>query len=183
MPKMSTRFTESNLRAIMAYRVRSPLSAKTADATAAPNLSRETERGETEGIGGRINAPAHIEKGGLVMLPYPISANRYFRNFRGRMVISSEARAYKKQVAWTFSALGIKPASDDVSLTVKLHPKLTTKGVASRTLIDLDNALKVVFDALQGVLYVNDKQVKKLTAEVGEPVLGGGLSVGINHGG
>lgn len=95
------------------------------------------------------------------------------------MVLSSEARAYKKQVIWAFDALGIIPTTKDVALTVILHPKLTKTGKASRTLIDLDNALKVVFDALQGVLYVNDKQVKKLTAEVGEPVDGGGLSVGI----
>lgn len=115
----------------------------------------------------------------LVMLPYPISANRYWRNFRGRMVVSSEAKAYKKQVAWAFSAFGLEPAKGDVSLSIKLHPKLTKKGVASRTICDLDNVLKVVFDALQGVLYLNDKQVKKLTAEVGEPVDGGGLSVGI----
>lgn len=113
------------------------------------------------------------------MLPYPISSNRYWRNFRGLMVVSIEARAYKKQVKWAFSALGIEPATGDVSLSIKLHPKLTKTGAASRTLIDLDNALKVAFDALQGVLYVDDKQVKKLTAEVGEPVDGGGLSVGI----
>lgn len=153
---------------------------------------------ETERVTGRIDAPAYIEESHMVspgyaaravlqpkpecvLLPYPISANRYFRNFRGRMVISSEARAYKKQVAWTFTALGIEPASGDVSLTVKLHPKLTKTGVASRTLIDLDNALKVVFDALQGVLYVNDRQIKKLRAEVGEPVDGGGLSVGLSN--
>lgn len=161
-----------------------------------PDISWQAIGCAPEAITGRIDAPAHKQEGHMVspgyaaravlqpkpeyvVLPYPISANRYFRNFRGRMVISSEAKAYKKQVAWTFHALGIKPAEGDVSLTVKLHPKLTKTGAASRTLIDLDNALKVVFDALQGVLYVNDKQVKKLTAEVGEPVDGGGLSVGI----
>ena len=117
-----------------------------------------------------------------VVLPYPVSCNRYWRNFRGRMVVSSEARTYREQVAWAFSAYGVEPAKGDVAISVILHPKLTKTGKASRTLIDLDGALKVVFDALQGVLYVNDKQVKKLTAEVGEPVDGGGLSVGINHG-
>lgn len=116
------------------------------------------------------------------MLPYPISANRYWRNFRGRMVVSSEAKTYKDQVAWNFKALEITPATGDVELSMKLHPKLTTKGKASRTLIDLDNCIKVCLDALQGVLYVNDNQVIKLTAEIGEPVLGGGLSVGITNG-
>lgn len=128
------------------------------------------------GYAARVLLPPAPE---YVVLPYPVSANRYWRNFRGRMVVSSEAREYKKQVQWAFSAFGIEPAKGDVSLSIKLHPKLTKKGAASRTIIDMDNALKVVFDALQGVLYVNDKQVKKLTAEVGEPVDGGGLSVGI----
>lgn len=132
--------------------------------------------GVSPGYAARVLLPSAPE---YIVLPYPISANRYWRNFRGRMVVSSEAKAYKKQVQWAFSAFGIEPAKGEVSLAIKLHPKLTTKGAASRTIIDLDNCIKVVFDALQGVLYVNDKQVKKLTAEVGEPVLGGGLSVGI----
>lgn len=132
--------------------------------------------GVSPGYTARVLIPPAPE---FIVLPYPVSANRYWRNFRGRMVISSEAKAYKKQVAWSFSAFGIEPANGDVSLSIKLHPKLTKKGAASRTICDLDNVLKVVFDALQGVLYVNDKQVKKLTAEIGEPVDGGGLSVGI----
>lgn len=172
------RFTEAEFQSRIQARMSrtAPDDVKT---KSAPGTSGKDAASGAASIGSGIDADSHQQKGGLVMLPYPISANRYFRNFRGRMVISSEAKAYKKQVIWTFDALGITPSSGDVSLTVKLHPKLTTKGVASRTLIDLDNALKVVFDALQGVLYVNDKQVKKLTAEVGEPVLGGGLSVGI----
>lgn len=92
----------------------------------------------------------------MVMLPYPISANRYWRNFRGRMVVSSEAKAYKAKVIWTFEALEIIPTFLPVELSMKLHPKLTTKGKASRTLIDLDNCIKVCLDALQGALYMNE---------------------------
>ena len=171
--------SESDIPAHIQARMRSKVPTEAPNPIRTPDISEQAIRAETERDGKGTDAASRQQGSGLVMLPYPISANRYFRNFRGRMVISSEARSYKKQVTWTFDALGITPSTSDVSLTVKLHPKLTTKGVASRTLIDLDNALKVVFDALQGVLYVNDKQVKKLTAEVGEPVLGGGLSVGI----
>ena len=173
------RYTEAELHTIMASRMsRTPLTHNNEPEPTPGVLGQDAASGAPN-VGSRIDAPAHKQKGGLVMLPYPISANRYWRNFRGRMVVSSEAKAYKKQVIWTFDALGITPASNDVALSIKLHPKLTTKGVASRTLIDLDNCIKVCLDALQGVLYVNDKQVKKLTAEVGEPVLGGGLSVGV----
>ena len=170
--------SEADIPAKILARMSRPLPDEANPKPAPGVLAKNATSGEA-GTGEGIDAPAHSEKGGLVMLPYPISANRYFRNFRGRMVVSSEALEYKKQVVWTFNALGIEPVWSDVALTMKLHPKLTTKGKASRTLIDLDNCIKVCLDALQGVLYVNDKQVKKLTAEVGEPVLGGGLSVGI----
>lgn len=159
--------------------MRSKVSAEAPNPIRTPDISKQAIRAETQGAGDRADEATRGQGGGVVMLPYPISANRYWRNFRGRMVVSSEAKAYKDKVIWTFDALEIIPTSKPVELSMKLHPKLTTKGVANRTLMDLDNCIKVCLDALQGVLYVNDKQVKKLTAEVGEPVLGGGLSVGI----
>ncbi|WP_321160168.1 RusA family crossover junction endodeoxyribonuclease, partial [Neisseria gonorrhoeae] len=40
-----------------------------------------------------------------------------------------------------------------------------------------DNALKVALDALQGVAYHNDRQVRRIAADyAGEPVAGGGLA-------
>jgi crossover junction endodeoxyribonuclease RusA len=111
-------------------------------------------------------------------LPYPISTNRYWRNFRGRTVRSAEAVAYKEHVAW--SNLGTrhhKPISTSIAVVVILHPKLTAKGVASKTVMDLDNCLKVTLDALQGVAYDNDAQIKKISAEYGAPKVDGGLTV------
>jgi len=64
-----------------------------------------------------------------------------------------------------------------VSVEFKFHPKTTKTGDASKTRMDLDNVIKVVLDALQGVAYMDDKQVRKLTAEIADPVSGGGLSV------
>ena len=148
----------------------------------APGVSGKDATSSAAIVGSGIDAPARQQGSGVVMLPYPISANRYWRNFRGRMVVSKEAEEYKAKVIWSFFALDITPTSKPVSLTMKLHPKLTKTGKSSRTLIDLDNCIKVCLDALQGVLYVNDNQVIKLTAEVGEPVDGGGLSVGITNG-
>lgn len=55
-------------------------------------------------------------------------------------------------------------------------------GSANKTVIDLDNALKVTLDALQGVAYTNDKQVRRIVAGYAdEPAAGGGLVVEIEE--
>jgi crossover junction endodeoxyribonuclease RusA len=64
-----------------------------------------------------------------------------------------------------------------VSVEFKLHPKTTKTGEASKTRMDLDNVIKVLLDALNGVAYMDDKQVVRLVGEVSYPVPGGGLSV------
>jgi crossover junction endodeoxyribonuclease RusA len=117
----------------------------------------------------------------IYYLPYPISTNRYWRNYRGRTVRSKEAVAYKEQVAW--ANLGTrhhKPISDSVAVVVTLHPKLTAKGVASKTVMDLDNCLKVTLDALQGVAYDNDAQIKAISVCYGDAVKDGGVTVKVS---
>jgi crossover junction endodeoxyribonuclease RusA len=69
------------------------------------------------------------------------------------------------------------PTAETVALVVVLHPKMTKKGEASKTVIDLDNCLKVALDALQGVAYENDKQVRSIRLDYGEPLECGGLSI------
>lgn len=103
-----------------------------------------------------------------------------WRNFRGRMVLSAEGRAYKAESAWTCRAGGIKPLNGDVELIVMLHPRLTEKGSASKVRLDLDNILKVSCDLLNGVGYADDKQIVRIIAEVGKAIEGGGLSIGVS---
>ena len=43
--------------------------------------------------------------------------------------------------------------------------------------LDLDNCVKVLLDALQGIAYDNDRQVEDLRIRLGGPVEGGGISV------
>lgn len=113
------------------------------------------------------------------MLPYPISANRYWRTFRGMTVVSSEAKAYKQQVAQIAQSSGCLKVSGDVAVYVVLHPKKNKDGSASKTVMDLDNCLKVVLDALQGVAYDNDRQIKQLVAKYGTAVDGGAVLVDV----
>lgn len=115
----------------------------------------------------------------MILLPYPPSVNRYWRNFRGRMVVSAEGRAYKQHAALACLAAGLKPLAGGVELHAVLHPKLTKKMEASLVLIDLDNMLKVCCDSLNGIGYADDSQIRRIVAEVGEPVDGGGMSVNI----
>lgn len=115
----------------------------------------------------------------IYYLPYPISANRYWKSFRGRTVRSKEANEYKAAVMEEVRSKVVKNAMTlkPVSIVVMLQPKLTAKGVASKTVMDLDNCLKVAIDALQGIAYDNDAQIKRIVAEYGEPVPNGGLTI------
>lgn len=116
-------------------------------------------------------------------LPYPVSANVYWRVSAsgGRSVtyVSNEAKNYKQAV----KILGRKavPISGDVSVSIELLPKLTKGGKAHKQVLDLDNAIKVTLDALIGVAYADDKQVKYIKAKYGEPVQDGGLVVVIEE--
>ena len=115
----------------------------------------------------------------IVALPYPPSTNRMWRVFRGRTVLSEEGRTYKAKAGWLAKAAGAKPVAHDVVVVVTLHPRVNKDGSASKVVLDLDNSLKVACDALQGVAYVNDKQIKRITAAYGNPVQDGGLTVAV----
>jgi len=108
-------------------------------------------------------------------LPYPPSTNRYWRTFRGRTVPSKEATAFKKIVKEAGPAQDLY--TGEVSLTIQLLPKLTAKGLASKVCMDLDNCLKVIGDSIQGVYIENDKQIRLIVAEYGDPIQDGGVIV------
>lgn len=121
-----------------------------------------------------------------VTLPYPVSSNRYWRSFRGRdghavVVLSDEAIAFKTQVGWLVKAAGLRsPIQGMIELRMVLHPlqrkTITTKEIRC---MDLDNALKVTIDAMNGVAYEDDKKIRRIVAERGDPVQGGAMTVEI----
>lgn len=120
-------------------------------------------------------------------LPYPISANRYWRTFMPKgfkapvTTLSSEAKAYKEQVGWLVKAAGIRaPITGRVRIDVQLYPhrpldwqkRMRAAGAAwddTVQCIDLDNANKVLLDSLKGLAIEDDKWVRKIVAERMEP--------------
>lgn len=126
----------------------------------------------------------HLSAGqirGLTMtkinLPYPISANRYWRRSGHVMHVSTEAKRYKQNAHLLAIAAKMRLIDGDIFLSVRVSPKLTKKGTESKVLLDLDNCLKVLIDCLIGIAYTDDKQVRKIVAEYAEPIQGGGVEV------
>lgn len=104
-----------------------------------------------------------------LILPYPVSANRYWASHvprgwtRAVTYVTPEAKSYKLTCGWLAKEAGFgKPTTRPIALKLTLVPK---NGVV----MDLSNCLKVTEDALQGVVYQNDRQVKSIALEYGEP--------------
>ena len=130
-------------------------------------------------------------------LPYPVSANRYWRTaVIGRRVstyLSAEAKAFKVEAALIARSAGmLEPVKDDVMLSLTIHPvepkdaaaRLRKHGAAWHRAVrclDIDNCIKVTLDALQGVCYVDDDQVVALRIDRGMPVPQGRLSVEVSR--
>ncbi|WP_186260380.1 RusA family crossover junction endodeoxyribonuclease [Burkholderia gladioli] len=125
-----------------------------------------------------------------VTLPYPISANRYWRS---RVIkprsgpeivstyVSTEAKEYKQEVGWLLRAAGVRqPIAGRVAVAYTLYPhrpqdwktrqrKLGATWDDSVQCIDLDNAQKVLLDALKGLAFDDDAWVRRIIAERAEP--------------
>lgn len=93
-------------------------------------------------------------------LPYPPSANRYWRQWQGRTVVSAEARQYKEEVGWLVKAATSEWLTGPVALHVKVY-RPQKRG-------DLDNCLKILLDSLKGVLFADDDQVVEIHAYRGD---------------
>lgn len=94
------------------------------------------------------------ERGSLVLrLPLPPSVNRYWRvapiDGTHRPTLSAEGREFKKRIA-TYAPLVPRRLECDLFAAVMFY---TTRAR------DSDNGVKPLFDALQGVAYINDRQI------------------------
>ena len=118
-------------------------------------------------------------------LPYPLSANRYWRPVklgqRISIVPTKEAKAFRAEIAALCHAQGVRaPLAGRVHIDVKLYPgrpldwqkRMRKEGATwddTVRCIDIDNANKVLLDALKDVAIEDDKWVRRLTSERMEP--------------
>jgi crossover junction endodeoxyribonuclease RusA len=118
----------------------------------------------------------------VLTLPYPLSANRYWRPVRIgahiTIVPTKEAKAYRADVAARCTHLS--PLPGRIAVAVRLFPhrpqdfasRMRKQGPAwddSVQCIDLDNANKVLLDSLKGIAFEDDRWVRRLQAERMEP--------------
>ena len=120
-----------------------------------------------------------------IRLPYPISANRYWatrvvtpKGKRGMAItyVTEEAKAYRTEVANIVRAQGIACTSERIALRIGLYPhrpqdwaKRAAKNPDSWDddvrCIDLGNCEKVLSDALNGVAWTDDKQLRRIVLD------------------
>ncbi|SDW94306.1 RusA family crossover junction endodeoxyribonuclease [Lysobacter enzymogenes] len=120
-----------------------------------------------------------------LVLPYPLSANRYWKAItipgRTMMAPTKEATAYKREVAFIARHAGIGDViRGRVAVSIRLYPARPAdwaKRARKDPLhwddtvrcIDLDNARKVLYDALKGIAFEDDKWIRRDEAERCEP--------------
>jgi crossover junction endodeoxyribonuclease RusA len=96
-------------------------------------------------------------------LPYPPSANTYWRRNGHRYFIAPAGVAFRTEVVARCKATGAKPLSGCVEMAVTLVP-------GDRRRRDIDNTLKPLLDALtHGGAWTDDSQVKRLIVAMGKP--------------
>ena len=135
---------------------------------------------------GRAGGLASIPQRTCLVLPPPISANLYWRSFvpkggrRAIVVVSDEAKAYRRDVHKLALTAGVRPIAGRVALTVRMYParpldwakrsrKDPDSWADSVRSIDLDNCLKVLLDALKNIAFADDAWVRRIDAERMEP--------------
>ena len=124
-----------------------------------------------------------MEKGVTLVLPYPVSANRYWRTYQPKghrvpvTVVSREAKKYKLTVQKMALEAGIgSPVEGRIAVSYTLYPRRPKDWFKRMTrdplhwddsvqCIDLDNAQKVLFDAMKGVVFVDDDRVFRIVGE------------------
>lgn len=98
--------------------------------------------------------------------PYPPSANRYWRvDRRGFTYVSEEARAYKASIyLLARAALRAGGYRDEFPVFDSRLVKITVRIYRPQRRGDLDNRLKVLLDAVKGVLFTDDEQIDEIHA-------------------
>ena len=85
-------------------------------------------------------------------LPVPPSANNYWGVSGNRVYVTEEAKAYKQELRYMLNSC--VPTGELVTVNFSVF--------RPRKIGDLDNYNKVMFDALNGLVWKDDKQVVEI---------------------
>lgn len=117
-----------------------------------------------------------------LVLPYPPSANRYWRTYMPKgfaapvTALSPDAKKFKRDVAAIARRSGVRKITGPIEIAYRLFPKRPLDWAKRAKLdpngwqytvqsIDLDNATKVLVDALKELAYDDDRWVQRITGE------------------
>ena len=111
-----------------------------------------------------------------ITLPFPPSANTYYRNFNGRMLLSQKGREYKQAVALVCYRKGLPK-----TMTGRLSVDVVAT-VPDKRKRDIDNLHKALLDSLAGVgVFSNDEQIDDLRIRRAGVAKPGGVVVTITE--
>jgi len=110
-----------------------------------------------------------------LQLPLPPSMNTYWRNFRGRTVLSKGGRDYKIAIQEYVSVNNLpKFGQERLGASITIFPR-------DKRAIDLDNRLKALFDSLEDAgLFDDDSQFDRIYICRGMIKKGGGCTITIS---
>ena len=110
-----------------------------------------------------------------LQLPLPPSVNTYWRNFRGRTVLSKGGRDYKIAVHEYVTVNNLpKFGQERLGASITIFPR-------DKRAIDLDNRLKALFDSLEDAgLFDDDSQFDRIYICRGMIKKGGGCTITIS---
>lgn len=92
-----------------------------------------------------------------VTLPYPPRINAMYATVGNRRILSADARRFKEVAAMTALAAGMRPMAGEVTVSIMFY--------RPRKAGDVDGRIKSTLDALNGIAYADDSQVRRIIAE------------------
>lgn len=96
---------------------------------------------------------SHTNPGLTIELPWPPTANHYWRQVQGRMIISRKGRNYRTKIMAILAGLQLEPMDGPLMVEIEIYPP-------DRRRRDIDNVPKALLDALQyGGAYLDDSQI------------------------